>query len=182
MIVAVDFQSGHSNMRIVDLCHRGCDRPRHLNEKGRRLAAIAICTVLLIDGSRAAEGESQFPESFEVCTACHSYEQDEPLLEGPPLWGVIGRRVASVEGYEYSSALRATGGAWDRARLDQFLSNPQVFAPGTKMDMGGVRDAAERADVLDFLELLSPQKPTVAAGRVSRRSVRGARAAGAPRQ
>jgi hypothetical protein len=30
------------------------------------------------------------------------------------------------------------------------------------MDMGGVRDAAERAAVLDFLELLTPLKPTVA--------------------
>jgi len=151
-------------MRTVDLCHRGFDRPQHLDEEGRRLAAIAICAVLLIDGARAAEGELQLPESFEACTACHSYERDEPLLEGPPLWGVIGRRVASVEGYEYSSALRATGGAWDRSRLDRFLSDPKVFAPGTKMDMGGVRNAAERADVLDFLELLSPQKPSVAAG------------------
>jgi cytochrome c len=151
-------------MRTVGLCHRGFDRPPHLDEAGRRLAAIAICAVLLIDGSWAAEGELQVPESFEACTACHSYERDEPLLEGPPLWGVIGRRVASVEGYEYSSGLRAIGGVWDRSRLDRFLSDPKVFAPGTKMDMGGVRNAAERADVLDFLELLSPQKPTVSAG------------------
>ena len=122
---------------------------------------MAICAVLSIDGSRAAD-DSQFPESFEACTACHSYQRDEPLLEGPPLWGVVGRRVASVEGYEYSSALLATWGAWVRSSLDQFLSNPKVFAPGTKMDLGGVRNPAERAEVLDFLELLAPQKPTVA--------------------
>jgi len=148
-------------MRTVDLRHRGWDRPRRLNGKGARLTAIAVCAGLSIDGSRAAD-DSQFPESFEVCTACHSYQQNEPLLEGPPLWGVVGRRVASVDGYEYSPALRATAGAWDSARLDRFLANPQVFAPGTKMDMGGVRNAAERAEVLDFLELLAPQKPTVA--------------------
>jgi len=148
-------------MRTVDSCHRGFDRRRHLNKRGRRLATVAICSVLLTDGSRAAD-ESQFPESFEACTACHSYQQNEPLLEGPPLWGVIGRSVASADGYEYSPALRAAGGAWSRARLDRFLANPEVFAPGTKMDMGGVRDAAERAAVLDFLELLTPLKPTVA--------------------
>jgi cytochrome c len=150
-------------MRTVDLRQRGCDSPRHLKGKGRRLAAIVVCAVLSIDGSRAAD-ELQPPESFEVCTACHSYQQNEPLLEGPPLWGVVGRRVASVDGYEYSSALRATGGAWDRARLDRFLANPNVFAPGTKMDMGGVRKAAERTAVLDFLELLAPRKPKIAAG------------------
>jgi cytochrome c len=150
-------------MRTMSVCQRDCDGLRRWNGQGGRLVAIVVCAVLLIDGSRAAD-ESPFPESFEVCTACHSYQRDEPLLEGPPLWGVVGRRVASVEGYEYSSALRATGGAWDRSRLDQFLSNPKVFAPGTKMNLGGVRNAAERAEVLDFLELLAPQKPTVAAG------------------
>jgi cytochrome c len=147
-------------MRTVDLCHRGFGGLRNLNKRGRRLTVIAICAILPIDWSRAAD-DLQFPESFEACTACHSYQQNEPLLEGPPLWGVIGRNVASVDGYEYSSALRATGGAWNRARLDRFLANPQVFAPGTNMDVGGVRDAAERAAVLDFLELLAPQKPAV---------------------
>jgi cytochrome c len=124
---------------------------------------MAVAAALVIDASRAAD-EPPYPEAFEVCTSCHSYQQNEPLLEGPPLWDVVGRRVASVDGYEYSAALRAIGGNWDRARLDQFLTNPKLFAPGTKMDMGGVRHAAERAEVLDFLELLAPRKPAVAAG------------------
>ena len=124
---------------------------------------MAVAAALVIDASRAAD-EPPYPEAFEVCTSCHSYQQNEPLLEGPPLWDVVGRRVASVNGYEYSAALRAIGGNWDRTRLDQFLTNPKLFAPGTKMDMGGVRNAAERAEVLDFLELLAPQKPAVAAG------------------
>jgi cytochrome c len=124
---------------------------------------MAVAAALVIDASRAAD-EPPYPEAFEVCTSCHSYQQNEPLLEGPPLWDVVGRRVASVDGYEYSAALRAIGGNWDRARLDQFLTNPKLFAPGTKMDMGGVRNAAERAEVLDFLELLAPRKPAAAAG------------------
>jgi cytochrome c len=117
----------------------------------------------LIDAPRAAD-EPPYPDAFEVCTSCHSYQQNEPLLEGPPLWGVVGRRVASVEGYEYSAALRGIGGNWERARLDQFLTNPKTFAPGTKMDMGGVRHAAQRAAVLDFLATLGPQKTAAAAG------------------
>ena len=140
-------------------------------ERGRRQGdrlrwqrvALAVAAALVIDASRAAD-KPPYPEAFEVCTSCHSYQQNEPLLEGPPLWDVVGRRVASVDGYEYSAALRAIGGNGDRARLDQFLTNPKLFAPGTKMDMGGVRNAAERAEVLDFLELLAPRKPAVAAG------------------
>jgi cytochrome c2 len=124
---------------------------------------LAGAVALVIDAPRAAD-EQPYPDAFEVCTSCHSYQQNEPLLEGPPLWGVVGRRVASVEGYEYSAALRAIGGNWDRARLDQFLTNPKTFAPGTKMEMGGLRNAAERADVLDFLETLGAQKPAGATG------------------
>jgi cytochrome c len=116
-----------------------------------------------MDAPQAAD-EQQVPGAFEVCASCHSYRQNEPAQEGPPLWGVVGRRTASVDGFEYSPALKAIGGTWDRARLDRFLTNPKALVPGTRMNMGGVRNAAERAEVLDFLELLAPGKPAVATG------------------
>jgi cytochrome c len=97
-----------------------------------------------------------FPDAFEVCTSCHSYHENEPLLVGPPLWGVVGRPVASVSGYEYSPALRALGGTWEIARLEVFLAKPDAYAPGTRMDMGGIPDAGERAEVLEFLVALGP--------------------------
>ena len=120
-----------------------------------RSASFAIVAVLLMDQSRASD-EPQVPAAFEPCIACHSYLQDEPLLEAPPLWGVVGRKIASVEGFDYSPALRSLAGAWDRARLDQFLTNPKAMVPGTQMKLGGIPDPAERAAVLDFLEQLAP--------------------------
>ena len=77
-------------------------------------------------------------------------------MDGPSLWGVMGRKIASVEGYEYSTALKGLGGTWDRATLDRFIKNPKAMAPGARMTLGGVRDAADRAAILDFLELLGP--------------------------
>jgi cytochrome c len=123
-----------------------------------RSALVAIVAALLMDQSRASD-EPQVPEAFEPCIACHSYQKDEPLQEAPPLWGVVGRRVASVEGFDYSPALRSLAGAWDRARLDQFLTNPKAMVPGTQMKLGGIPDPTERAIVLDFLETLSPARP-----------------------
>jgi len=70
----------------------------------------------------------------------------------------VGRAVASVPGFDYSPALRALGGVWDRARLDRWLADPKAYAPGTLMDMGGVRNAADRKIVLDYLETLAPGK------------------------
>ncbi len=120
-----------------------------------RSALFAIVASLLLDQSRASD-ELQVPEAFEPCIACHSYLKDEPLQEAPPLWGVVGRKVGSVEGFDYSPALKSLAGAWDRARLDQFLTNPKAMVPGTQMKLGGIPDATERAAVLDFLEQLAP--------------------------
>jgi cytochrome c len=119
--------------------------------------------LLLVQPSWAAD-EPQVPEAFEPCIACHSYQEDEPLQEAPPLWGVVGRRTASVEGFDYSPALKSLGGVWDRARLDQFLTNPKAMVPGTQMKMGGIPDPAKRTSVLDFLEKLAPGQPATPAG------------------
>jgi cytochrome c len=118
-------------------------------------ALVAIVAALLADQSRASD-EPRAPEVFEPCLACHSYLKDEPLQEAPPLWGVVGRKVASVEGFDYSPALKSLAGTWDRPRLDRFLTNPKAMVPGTQMTMGGIPDPAERAAVLDFLEQLAP--------------------------
>jgi cytochrome c len=130
-----------------------------LGNRGRVLRAspvlLAVCGALLAGPARASD-EPEAPEAFEPCLACHSYRKDEPLLEAPPLWGVVGRQVASVEGFDYSPALKSLPGVWDRARLDRFLTNPKAMVPGTQMTLGGLPDPAERAAVLDFLERLTP--------------------------
>lgn len=123
------------------------------------LAGLAVAlrpgAVAMASDDEAGEID-EVPEPAEVCLSCHTIDPDEPLLEGPTLWQVVGRPVASVPGFEYSAALRSRGGRWDRATLDSFLAAPQSFAPGTAMTLGGVRNAADRARVLDFLETLRP--------------------------
>ena len=126
--------------------------------------ALPILASGLLARPSQASDELQVPEAFEACTSCHTYEPDEPLQEAPPLWGVVGRRIASVDDFEYSPALKAVAGSWNRAMLDRFLTNPKAMVPGTAMKLGGVPDAAERATVLDFLEKISPARPHDAAG------------------
>lgn len=111
----------------------------------------AVCT------AKASESrEDQVPEPAEVCISCHAIGPQEPALEGPTLWGVIGRPVAGAPDFEYSDALLRLGGTWDRNRLDHFLAAPQSYAPGAAMSFGGVRSAADRKVVLDWLETLTP--------------------------
>jgi len=127
--------------------------------RGAALTTVVAPTLVLAAMCAAAAGsrEDEVPEPVEVCIACHAIGPDEPALEGPTLWGVIGRPVASAPDFEYSDALRRLGGAWDRDRLDRFLAAPQSYAPGAAMSFGGVRSAADRKVVLDFLETLSAE-------------------------
>jgi len=115
---------------------------------------LAGLPTVAVNASPDDEGAARVPEAAEQCLSCHAIAADEPALEGPTLWGVVGRPIASAADFEYSDALRRQQGAWDRAQLDRFLAAPQAFAPGTQMTLGGVRNAADRAVVIDFLETL----------------------------
>jgi cytochrome c len=119
------------------------------------MAGLALA-IGSFEAAASSEAAREVPEAFEACISCHAYQPDEPPLEGPSLWQVVGRRIASLDSFEYSAGLRKVGGHWDRPTLDRFLAAPQAFAPGIEMTSGGVRNAAERAIVLDFLETLVP--------------------------
>jgi cytochrome c len=88
-----------------------------------------------------------------LCKVCHSFDKGAPSPVGPNLYGVVGRKIASVEGFNYSPALKAKAseGDWTFEHLDQWLTNPQAFAAGTIMAFPGIPDLQKRADVIDFL-------------------------------
>jgi cytochrome c len=43
---------------------------------------------------------------------------------------------------------------WNAANLDRFLANPQGVVPGTMMAFAGMKDAAKRKEVVDYLKTL----------------------------
>lgn len=119
-----------------------------------RKAGLITALLGTLPFAALADDADDYPEAFEACVSCHAYHKDEPLLTGPSLWQVFGRPIASSPGFDYSPALKALQGTWDRPTLDRFLTNPSAFAPGTRMELGGIRNAAARAEVIAFLETL----------------------------
>jgi cytochrome c len=89
------------------------------------------------------------------CQACHSFEKGAAAKVGPPLYGVVGRPVASIPGFSYSDTLKAMGGDWSYDKIFEFIKNPKVMEPGTKMTFIGEPDAHKRADILAYLQTLS---------------------------
>lgn len=85
------------------------------------------------------------------CGGCHSLDASRV---GPMHRGVVGRRAGSVAGFDYSLALRSAGFAWDAAKLDQWLADPESLVPGQRMGYR-LSDATERAAVIAYLAAAS---------------------------
>lgn len=91
----------------------------------------------------------------KACGACHNFEKGGAAKVGPPLWGVVGRQVASIAGFGYSDAMKAKGGAWSMDDINKFIANPKAYVAGTKMGYAGEQSPEKRAAIIAYLDKLS---------------------------
>jgi cytochrome c len=118
--------------------------------KGEAPAKEEPIEALLVTAS-AQRGETVAKQ----CQACHSLEKDGPNKIGPDLWGIVGRPRASHPGFNYSAPMKAKGGTWSIDDLNQFLTSPKAFVPGTLMTFAGLPRGSQRADVIAYLNTLA---------------------------
>lgn len=95
----------------------------------------------------AAAGETL----WRNCRACHVLEAGRNGT-GPSLYGVVGRAIDAVEGFNYSGALLAMGDTWTVEALNTFLESPRAAAPGTRMGYAGMRSMTDRLNLIAYLE------------------------------
>ena len=113
------------------------------------LMALPLATQAQASGD-AAKGEKVFAK----CKACHVVDAETNKV-GPYLKGVIGRNVASVEGYQYSAAMLEVATAnpqWTEELFVKYIENPKAMVPKTKMVFPGLKKEEDRADLLAFLK------------------------------
>jgi len=92
--------------------------------------------------------------SAKKCITCHSFEKNGPNKIGPNLNKIYLRKIASIENFKYSKALINIEDKWDINNLDNFISNPKEWAPGTKMSFVGIKKDNERANIIKYLQSL----------------------------
>lgn len=112
------------------------------------------CAVLLLlaaqavfspaHGADAARGKQLYESR---CIGCHSLDENRA---GPAHRGVFGRKAGSVEGFDYSSALKTSPVIWNEITLERWLANPEKLIPGQKMGFS-VSEPSERADIIEYL-------------------------------
>jgi len=103
-----------------------------------------------------AEGDIVAGEKLFLrkCFGCHVVPAGA-TAKGPTLRGVVGRPVASVEGFAFSDGLKAfgaTGAVWDEATLDKLLQDTIGFVRGMRMTMTPISRDTDRADLIAFLK------------------------------
>ena len=111
------------------------------------VAAVSAAQGSGDNGGDAARGEKH----FEECAACHSVAAGEHGV-GPSLHGIINRKAASIDDFRYSPAMRKSDITWTAETLETFIADPQKLVPANRMAYAGLTDAAQRADLIAYLQ------------------------------
>jgi len=104
-------------------------------------------------GSALAADVEAGKTAFKKCALCHTAEAGKNKI-GPSLFGIVGRKSATLEDFNYSEAMKKFDHTWDEGTLDEYLADPRATVPGTKMIFPGIKDKTERDDVIAYLETL----------------------------
>jgi cytochrome c len=119
-------------------------------------AAPAAPAATPIDTLLASASSDRGAQVARQCQACHNFQEGQGPKIGPDLYGVVGRKIASAPGFNFSSALKSKNGTWDFDTLNTWLTKPSAYAPGTAMTFAGLSNEKQRADVIAYLDTLSP--------------------------
>merc|ERR1712110_276713 len=105
-------------------------------------------TKIMGKGPDVKKGKKIF---IQKCKQCHSYEEGKNM-QGPTLFGLMGRTSGTVSGFAYTDANKASGIVWDDKIFDEYIHHPKKTIPGTKMNFDGLKKRVDRKNLCAFLK------------------------------
>ncbi len=123
-----------------------------LAERIYRVSKIRIAAFFLasINSSLVmADAEHEGRHAYIKCIACHSFGYHRT---GPDHCGLLGRKAGSMEGFEFTHAMKSSNIIWTVDSLDRFLKAPLEAVPGTSMGFVGIHDADERQGLIAYIQ------------------------------
>ena len=125
-----------------------------VSDVSRAVLSLVLFTGLapLASAADVGNGKTIFEQR---CAICHAVtDAAGGPVTGPSMVGIVGRKAATVPGFQlYSQALKSSGITWNAKSLDEFLTMPMQKVPGTTMPMM-IPDAKERGDVIAYMATL----------------------------
>ena len=116
------------------------------------LPVIAILALSLSPPAFAKADKEAGKRVFAQCAACHRIDASGSHGVGPNLNKVIGRRAGTVPGFRFSPAMVASNRVWSESALDAYLAAPMTSMPGSRMPFAGLRNAADRRNVIAYIK------------------------------
>jgi cytochrome c len=128
--------------------------------KPRHHLVMAVVAVLSISAAAADDfgDPAAGAQVFAKCRTCHQVGPNAANGIGPHLNGLFGRRAAGLDNFRYSRSLERAGAGgleWHADTLDPYLENPRSYASGTRMSFAGLKDKADRDNVIAYLRTFS---------------------------
>jgi cytochrome c len=116
-------------------------------------AGLALTAAIFI--APAARADSAADVFANQCGICHTMSAKDPMLQGPNLGDVYGRKVGAVKGFAYSPDYTKANFVWDSAHLDAYLANPAAVLADSYMAYQQP-DRAIRAQIIGYLKTQAP--------------------------
>jgi len=118
------------------------------------LFAAPLLAFMAASSARAQDAEAG-KRVFNQCRACHTIDAGGRNGVGPNLHGIVGRKAASVQGFNYSPAMKKKseeGWTWTEDNLRTYLTNPKEAVPGNRMAFPGLRNEKQLNDLIAYLK------------------------------
>ncbi|MEH2479272.1 cytochrome c [Nitrobacteraceae bacterium AZCC 2146] len=114
-------------------------------------ALLIVAATTAASSAALAQDVAAGKSSFNKCLACHSIGEGAKNKVGPELNGLDGRKSGTAEGYSYSDANKNSGITWSEAQFKDYIKDPKLKIPGTKMAFAGIKKETEVNDLWAFI-------------------------------
>ena len=115
---------------------------------------LLVAAAMFVASAAHAADANNGKTVFARCAICHNVEKGGPNGIGPNLFGVVGRKAASLASFSYSGALKSSGITWTPDKLKAWIGGPARLVPGTKMAFAGISNPTQVDDVIAYLSTL----------------------------
>jgi cytochrome c len=127
-------------------------------ERNIAMKQLLIATALVIASTEMvlAQDVEAGATTFKKCAVCHDIGESAKNKIGPELNGIDGRQSGSAPGYNYSDANKKSGITWNEATFLEYIKDPRVRIPGTKMIFPGIKNETDAKALWAYLTQFGP--------------------------